>query len=82
MEGTILQGTRGFGLRHSRSIGEAKTHLQHIFSRQCSQTGSLCCRLLTLDGPPSIQLASSFVRVHDVLGSLHSPLPGRLVTGG
>ena len=32
MEGTILQGTRGFGLRHSRSIGEAKTHLQHILT--------------------------------------------------
>ena len=26
----------------------------------------------------SIQLASSFVRVHDLLQSLHSTLPGRL----
>lgn len=31
-EGTISQGTRGFGLRRSRSIGEAKTHFQHILT--------------------------------------------------
>lgn len=30
VEGTISQGTRGFGLRRSRYIGLAKTHLQHI----------------------------------------------------
>lgn len=29
-EGTISQGTRAFGLRRSRYIGLAKTHLQHI----------------------------------------------------
>ncbi len=32
IEGTISQGTRSFGLRCSRYIGEAKTHLQHIFT--------------------------------------------------
>jgi transposase len=32
IEGTISQGTRGFGLRRSRSIGEAKTHLQHLLT--------------------------------------------------
>ena len=32
IEGTISQGTRGFGLRCSRYIGEAKTHLQHILT--------------------------------------------------
>lgn len=32
IEGTISQGTRGFGLRRSRYIGEAKTHLQHILT--------------------------------------------------
>lgn len=29
VEGTISQGTRAFGLRRSRYIGELKTHLQH-----------------------------------------------------
>ncbi|GHO77816.1 hypothetical protein KSD_55870 [Ktedonobacter sp. SOSP1-85] len=32
IEGTISQGTRGFGLRRSRYISEAKTHLQHILT--------------------------------------------------
>jgi transposase len=30
VEGTISQGTRAFGLRRSRYIGLAKTHLQHL----------------------------------------------------
>lgn len=30
VEGTISQGTRSFGLRRSRYIGLAKTHLQHL----------------------------------------------------
>ena len=30
MEATIAQGVRAFGMRRSRSIGEAKTHLQHL----------------------------------------------------
>jgi len=30
IEGTISQGTRSYGLRRSRYIGQAKTHLQHI----------------------------------------------------
>jgi transposase len=30
IEGTISQGTRSFGLRRSRYIGQAKTHLQHV----------------------------------------------------
>jgi len=30
IEGTISQGTRSFDLRHSRYIGLAKTHLQHL----------------------------------------------------
>ena len=32
IEGTISQGTRGFGLRRSRYIGEEKTHLQHLLT--------------------------------------------------
>lgn len=32
IEGTLSQGTRGFGLRRSRYIGQAKTHLQHILT--------------------------------------------------
>lgn len=30
VEGTVSQGVRGFGLRRSRYIGLAKTHVQHI----------------------------------------------------
>lgn len=30
IEGTISQGTRAFGLRRSRYVGAAKTHLQHV----------------------------------------------------
>lgn len=32
IEGTISQGTRAFGLRRSRYIGLARTHLQHILT--------------------------------------------------
>jgi transposase len=32
VEGTISQGARGFGLRRSRYIGQAKTHLQHVLT--------------------------------------------------
>jgi transposase len=32
IEGTISQGTRAFGLRQTRYIGLAKTHLQHILT--------------------------------------------------
>lgn len=32
VEGTVSQGTRGFGLRRSRYRGLPKTHLQHIFT--------------------------------------------------
>ena len=30
IEGTLSQGVRAFGLRHTKYIGQAKTHLQHI----------------------------------------------------
>jgi transposase len=32
IEGTVSQGTRSFGLRRSRYIGQVKTHLQHMMS--------------------------------------------------
>jgi transposase len=32
IEGTISQGTRAYGLRRSRYIGLARTHLQHILT--------------------------------------------------
>jgi transposase len=32
VEGTISQGVRAFGLRRSRYIGQAKTHLQHVLT--------------------------------------------------
>lgn len=31
IEGTLSQGIRGFGMRRSRYVGLAKTHLQHVF---------------------------------------------------
>ncbi|MCC2548570.1 transposase [Hymenobacter sp. BT175] len=31
IEGTLSQGGRGFGMRRSRYMGLAKTHLQHVF---------------------------------------------------
>jgi len=32
VEGTIAQGTRSHGLRRSRYVGLAKTHLQHLLT--------------------------------------------------
>ncbi len=32
VEGTLSQGVRAFGLRRSRYIGQAKTHLQHVLT--------------------------------------------------
>jgi transposase len=32
IEGTLSQGTRGFGLRRSHSISEARTNFQHILT--------------------------------------------------
>ena len=32
VEGTVSQGVRGFGLRRSRYVGRAKTHLQHVIT--------------------------------------------------
>ena len=32
VEGTLSQGTRAFGLRRARSIGQARTHLQHVLT--------------------------------------------------
>ncbi len=43
IEGTMNQGTRSFGLRHSRYIGLAKTHLQNTHNRLCYQFNSLGC---------------------------------------
>ncbi len=31
IEGTLSRGIRGFGMRRSRYMGLAKTHLQHVF---------------------------------------------------
>jgi transposase len=32
VEGTVSQGVRDFGLRRSRYVGTAKTHLQHVIT--------------------------------------------------
>ncbi len=47
IEGTISQGVRAFGMRRSRYIGKAKTHLQHLASGRRNQSGTgggLVCR--------------------------------------
>ena len=38
IEGTISQAVRGFGMRHSRYIGAAKTHLQNVMTATAVNT--------------------------------------------
>lgn len=42
IEGTISEGVRSHGLRRSRYIGEAKTHLQHLASAAAMNIVRLC----------------------------------------
>ncbi len=41
VEGTISQAVRGFGLRRSRYIGHAKTHLQHVATAAAMNLGRM-----------------------------------------
>jgi transposase len=48
-EGTLLQGIRTMGLRRSRSIGQARTHLQHVATAAAINVVRL---IRWLDGEP------------------------------
>jgi transposase len=63
IEGTISQGVRVMGLRRSRSIGQQKTHLQHIAT---ATTLNLVRSLAWESGVPRAQTRrSSFARLYD-----------------
>lgn len=62
VEGTISQGTRAFGLRQTRYIGLAKTHLQHVFTAMAM---NLVRAIRWLAGEePAQTRQSSFVKLY------------------
>jgi 3-phenylpropionate/cinnamic acid dioxygenase small subunit len=64
IEGTISQGVRTMGLRRSRSIGQEKTHLQHLATAAAL---NLVRGMAWFDGLPRAQTRrSSFARLYDV----------------
>ncbi|MBO0782377.1 MAG: transposase, partial [Ktedonobacteraceae bacterium] len=63
IEGTISQGVRMMGLRRSRSIGQAKTHLQHLATAAAL---NLVRSMAWFDGLPRAQTRRSvFARLYD-----------------
>ena len=56
IEGTISQGVRAFDLRHSRYIGSAKTHLQHLLIAAAIDLSRIYCWLV---GEPRAQTRQS-----------------------
>ena len=44
VEATMSQAVRGFGLRQSRYLGQAKTHLQHVATAAAMNLSRLVCR--------------------------------------
>lgn len=56
VEGTISQGVRVMGLRRSRSIGQEKTHLQHLATAAAMNIVRL---MRWLDGEPHAQTRRS-----------------------
>ena len=63
IEGTISQGVRVMGLRRSRSIGQEKTHLQHVATAAAL---NVVRSLAWFDGLPRAQTRrSAFVRLYD-----------------
>lgn len=63
IEGTISQGVRVMGLRRSRSIGQEKTHLQHIATAAAL---NLVRCLAWVNGVPRAQTRhSALVRLYD-----------------
>ena len=63
IEGTISQGVRVMGLRRSRSIGQQKTHLQHVATAAAL---NLVRGMAWVNGLPRAQTQrSSFARLYD-----------------
>jgi transposase len=56
IESTLSQGVRRFGLRHCRYLGQAKTHLQHVFTAAAI---NLACFDAWLQGRPQAQTRQS-----------------------
>ena len=56
IEGTLSQGVRRFGLRRCRYLGQAKTHLQHIFTAVAM---NLDCLDAWLQGRPRAETRQS-----------------------
>ncbi len=64
IEGTLSQGVRAFGLRQTRYIGLAKTHLQHVLTAMALNITRV---LAWLSGDrPAQTRSSAFVRLHHV----------------
>lgn len=63
IEGTISQGVRMMGLRRSRSIGQERTHLQHVATAAAL---NLVRSMAWFDGLPRAQTrCSAFARLYD-----------------
>jgi len=63
-EGTISQGVRTMGLRRSRSLGQEKTHLQHIATAAAL---NVVRSMAWFDGLPRAHTRrSAFARLYDV----------------
>ena len=61
IEGTLSQGIRAFGLRQARYRGEAKVHMQHVFT---ATAFNLCRMYVWLTGQPRAQTRqAAFVRL-------------------
>lgn len=61
IEGTISQGVRVFGLRRSRYVGEAKTHLQHVATATAINVSRITDWLA--DHPREVTRRSAFARL-------------------
>ena len=62
VEGTISQATRAFGVRQTRYIGLAKTHLQHVLTAIAM---NMVRGLRWLTGEPLAQTRrSAFAKLH------------------
>jgi transposase len=61
VEGTLSQGVRAFGLRRSRYLGLAKTHLQHVITAGAMNLARLAA-WFTGD-PPEETRTSRFARL-------------------
>ena len=64
IEGTVSQGIRISGLRYSRYIGLAKTHLQHVLTAAAMNLVRVVCWLE--EKPLAQTRTSAFVQLHAV----------------